>query len=196
MAIRFQYNKISLKQMQQQLKIRLDALPVLKFKEAVLRSEAEKAKKTRAELEQKLYTKIEGYTHMDLLWQEFPLYALAVRHVITSTKNIAGVRVPKLENVEFDQQPVCWFTMPTWIPDGMWMLRELACLAIEQRILSETAVLLEKARKKTTQKVNLYEKVQVPGYSDAIGRITKYLDDEEALGKAIQKIMKNKIISL
>ena len=45
MAIKFQYNKISLQEMQKQLNVRLTALPVLKYKEAILRIEAEKAKK-------------------------------------------------------------------------------------------------------------------------------------------------------
>ena len=49
MAIKFQYNKISLQEMQKQLKVRLDALPVIKYKEAILRAEAEKAKKKMME---------------------------------------------------------------------------------------------------------------------------------------------------
>ena len=35
--------------------------------------------------------------------------------------------------------------------------------------------LLEKARKKTTQKVNLFEKVQIPGYEDAIRKIKRFM---------------------
>ena len=34
---------------------------------------------------------------------------------------------------------------------------------------------LDYARKKTTQKVNLFEKVQIPGYQDAILKIKRYL---------------------
>jgi V/A-type H+-transporting ATPase subunit D len=51
---------------------------------------------------------------------------------------------------------------------------------------------LEFARKKTTQKVNLYEKVQIPGYEDAIRKIERYLEDEENLAKAAQKIVKKR----
>jgi len=49
---------------------------------------------------------------------------------------------------------------------------------------------LEYARKKTTQKVNLFEKVQIPGYEDAILKIKRYLEDEENLSKSSQKIMR------
>ena len=50
--------------------------------------------------------------------------------------------------------------------------------------------LLETARKKTTQKVNLFEKVQIPGYQDAIRKIKRCMEDEENLSKSSQKIMR------
>ena len=51
---------------------------------------------------------------------------------------------------------------------------------------------LDYARKKTTQKVNLFEKVQIPGYEDAILKIKRYLEDEENLSKSSQKIMRSR----
>jgi V/A-type H+-transporting ATPase subunit D len=53
--------------------------------------------------------------------------------------------------------------------------------------------ILEYARKKTTQKVNLYEKVQIPEYKEAIRKIKRFLEDEENLSKSSQKILKSKI---
>jgi len=53
--------------------------------------------------------------------------------------------------------------------------------------------ILEYARRKTTQKVNLYEKVQIPGFEAAILKIKRYLEDEENLSKASQKIVKSRI---
>jgi V/A-type H+-transporting ATPase subunit D len=52
---------------------------------------------------------------------------------------------------------------------------------------------LEYARKKTTQKVNLFEKVQIPGYEEAIRKIKRYLEDEENLSKSSQKIMRARL---
>jgi V/A-type H+-transporting ATPase subunit D len=52
--------------------------------------------------------------------------------------------------------------------------------------------MLDFARKKTTQKVNLYEKVQIPGYEEAILKIKRFLEDEETLSKASQKIVKTR----
>ncbi|MDD3102901.1 MAG: V-type ATP synthase subunit D, partial [Candidatus Cloacimonetes bacterium] len=38
----------------------------------------------------------------------------------------------------------------------------------------------------------LYEKVQIPAFEDAIMKIKRYLEDEENLSKAAQKILKNR----
>ena len=63
---------------------------------------------------------------------------------------------------------------------------------IEREFSAEKLNLLEYARKKTTQKVNLFEKVQIPGYEDAIRKIKRFMEDEENLSKASQKIVKGK----
>ena len=44
-----------------------------------------------------------------------------------------------------------------------------------------------------TKKVNLFEKVQIPGYQDAIRKIKRYLEDEENLSKSSQKIMRARL---
>ena len=54
--------------------------------------------------------------------------------------------------------------------------------------------LLDFARKKTTQKVNLYEKVQIPGYEEAISKVKRFLEDEENLSKSSQKIVQFMIV--
>jgi len=52
--------------------------------------------------------------------------------------------------------------------------------------------LLEKARRKTTQKVNLYEKVQIPGFQEAMLKIKRFMEDEDNLSKSSQKIVKTR----
>ena len=79
-----------------------------------------------------------------------------------------------------------------WYSDGVQILKDLARLGIESEICSEKSRILDWSRKKTTQKVNLYEKVQIPGYHEAILKIKRYLEDEENLSKASQKIVKTR----
>ena len=72
------------------------------------------------------------------------------------------------------------------------MVKELAEIGIEQEFYQQKVLLLDHARKKTTQKVNLFEKVQIPGYDDAIRKIKRFLEDEENLSKSAQKIVKSR----
>ena len=45
-------------------------------------------------------------------------------------------------------------------------------------------------RGRKPQKVNLFEKVQIPGYKDAIRKVKRFMEDEESLSKSSQKIMR------
>ena len=47
---------------------------------------------------------------------------------------------------------------------------------IEKDLALEKLALLEYARKKTTQKVNLYEKVQIPDFEEAVIKIKRFLE--------------------
>ena len=82
------------------------------------------------------------------------------------------------------------FNAPAWYTDGIELLKKLARTGIEAEFSGMKLELLEHARKKTTQKVNLFEKVQIPGYKDAIRKVKRFMEDEESLSKSSQKIMR------
>ena len=50
MAIKFQYNKTSLQQLEKQLKVRVRTLPIIKNKESALRMEVKRCKTEAADL--------------------------------------------------------------------------------------------------------------------------------------------------
>ena len=177
MAIKFQYNKTSLQQLEKQLKVRVRTLPIIKNKESALRMEVKRCKSEAADLEERLEKQIQAYEAMFALWNEFDTSLIKVNDVHLGVKKIAGVRVPLLENVDF--------------ADGIHLLKELAHTAIEREFTLAKLGLLEHARKKTTQKVNLFEKVQIPGYQDALRKIKRFMEDEENLSKSSQKILKS-----
>ncbi len=193
MAIKFQYNKTALHNLTKQLKIREKALPTLKNKEAALRVEVKKAKAEYEALEKKLNDKLKAYNHAMELWEEFDNTLVAIEDVNLSVKKIAGVKTPVLEKVIFNVAPFSMFNKPDWYLDGIAIVKELAAFAIESEIFMQKTKLLEHARRKTTQKVNLYEKVQIPGFQDAIRKIKRYMEDEENLSKAAQKIVKSRL---
>ena len=132
---------------------------------------------------------------MFALWNEFDASLVTVRDVHLDVKKIAGVRVPVLGDVLFDIKPFSLFNSPKWYYDGISLLQGLARNAIECEFTQAKLSLLEHARKKTTQKVNLFEKVQIPGYADAIRKIKRFMEDEENLSKSSQMILKDIIAS-
>ena len=192
MAITFQYNKTSLQGLEKNLKMRVRALPTIKNKESALRVEVKKAKDDIVRLEREVDQRIAAYDQMLALWGEFDSSLLTVEDVNMSIKKIAGVRIPVLDEVIYTTKPFSLFNAPKWYADGLSQLKELAQVGIEREFCAQKLELLEFARKKTTQKVNLFEKVQIPGYEDAIRKIKRFMEDEENLSKSSQKIVKAK----
>jgi len=192
MAIKYQFNKTSLGELDKQLKMRTRALPTIKSKESALRLEVKRAKDSAAEYDGKIKELARHYEYMVALWGEFNPALLSIQDVELATMKIAGVKIPALKEIMFEQRPYDIFSSPLWTADGIGILKQLAELSIEKEICLRKMVLLDFARKKTTQKVNLYEKVQIPGYEDAIRKIKRFLEDEENLSKSAQKIVKTR----
>ena len=191
MAIKFQYNKTFIQDLNRQLAIRLKALPILQNKETALRKEVKQKRvelKLVDEQKQELMTKVEKHK---ILWSEFP-NILFVKGTKLKYYKVIGVKIPKLDEVEFQMADFGWWNFPAWFPMGIKLLKEALTLEVKEEVLLEQISLLDAARKKTTQKVNLYEKVQIPEMEEAILKIKRFLEDKENISKAGQKIMKKR----
>ena len=192
MAIKFQYNKTSLQQLDKQLKMRVRALPTIKNKESALRSEVKKAKAAADEFDGRLEAELDVIRDVLQLYDEYTPDILTVADVRMSVKKIAGVQTPVLDGVDYEVKDFSLFNAPGWFLDGIQQVKKIVDIAIEREFYMRKMELLDRARKKTTQKVNLYEKVQIPGFQEAIRKIKRFLEDEENLSKSAQKIVKNR----
>jgi V/A-type H+-transporting ATPase subunit D len=143
-------------------------------------------------LEALLEQKIEQYDSMLALWGEFDTSLVKVDNVRMIVKKIAGVKTPILEGVDYTIKKFSLFNNPPWFAEGIDLVKQLAQVGIEREFFYRKMLLLEHARKKTTQKVNLFEKVQIPGYQDAIRKVKRFMEDEENLSKSAQKIVKER----
>lgn len=190
MAIKFQYNKTSLQQLEKQLKVRVRSLPTIKSKESALRMEVKRTKAEVTKLELRLEEEIRNYDNMLSLWKEFSPDLICVKDIGISSRKIAGVMIPLLDRIEFETAQFSLFNSPAWFLDGIELLKTMANTGIEAEFAGVKLELLEHARKKTTQKVNLFEKVQIPGYEDVIRKVKRFMEDEESLSKSSQKIMR------
>ena len=132
------------------------------------------------------------YDHLARLWNEFEPGLISIKDVDLKTVKVAGVKCPELGEISYEIRPFNTFDKPAWYLDGVSILKELTRLGIESEVYMEKRRILDFQRKKTTQKVNLYEKVQIPGYQEAILKIKRYMEDEENLSKASSKIVKER----
>lgn len=192
MAIKFQYNKTALNELDKKLKARTKALPTIKNKESALRLEVKKAKADAERLDALLEEKFRQMEGFARLFTEFQPDLLSVEDVDLEMYKIAGVKIPRLNQIRFKAKEYPLFGAPLWFADGLTLLKELVQIGIESEIYTYKMNLLDTARKKTTQKVNLYEKVQIPGYNEAIRKIKRFIEDEENLAKSAQKIVKSR----
>ena len=194
MGLKFQYNKTYLQQLEKQLNIRINALPTLQAKEAALRIEVKKAKKELKFAEDEYQKEKQKLDTMNRLWPEFPSDIIKSVKINLNAMKIAGIKTPVLEHVIFDIKPFSFFSSPAWLPSGFVLLKKCKKLQIQIEVAKRKVKIMEHARKKTTQKVNLYEKVQIPEYQNAIQKINRFLEDEDNLAKSSQKILKARLL--
>ena len=192
MAIKFQYNKTSLTNLGKQLKVRRNALPTLKNKESALRVSVSAAKAEAERLEKAVTEALARYDYLAALWNEFEPGLIRITDIHLKTVKVAGVKIPELDGIDYELRPFNAFTKPAWYADGVRILQDITRIGIESEIFEQRRRILDYQRKKTTQKVNLYEKVQIPGYQEAIRKIKRYMEDEENLSKASSKIVKTR----
>lgn len=171
------------------------ALPIIKNKESALRVEVQRRKanlqKSMEDFQQELAT-IDSFKP---LWPQFDFELLAISSIDIEIKKIAGVRIPLYEEVHFKIKDTNWHQCPVWFPDAIIKLQELTRLQVKTKVLEEQIRILEHERKRTTQKVNLYEKVQIPEIQTGIKKIKRFLEDQENLSKAAQKMVKSRTVA-
>ncbi|RKY37455.1 MAG: V-type ATP synthase subunit D [Candidatus Omnitrophota bacterium] len=193
---KIQYNKTCLLEINKNLKIRKNALPVLQSKEAALRAESKRIRVRIKEMDEKIALMVEEFSAMQRLWAEFPPHILKFKKVNFVKKKIASVDILVVENVIFEEQEFSLFAYPAWFLQGIELLKRVIHLKIvritEEKILES----IDYARRKTTQKVNLYEKVQIPFFEEAILKIKRFLEDQDNLSKASQKVIKKRMEAL
>jgi V/A-type H+-transporting ATPase subunit D len=113
--------------------------------------------------------------------------------VVTSTHSVAGVYVPKFEDIVFPKSDYSLFGTAPWVDKALADIRKLNQQRAELDVLQECLDLLQVELKKVMQRVNLFEKVMIPNTLDNIRRIRIALGDQMTAGVARAKIAKAKL---
>ncbi len=106
--------------------------------------------------------------------------------------NIAGVNIPILKKIIFNDIIPNISLTPLWIDYGIDTLKQLITLRIERKILQKQYDLLMDELRTTTQRVNLFEKVKIPEAKENIRIIRIFMGDQQTAAVARSKIAKGK----
>ena len=114
--------------------------------------------------------------------------------LLSGDENIAGVTVPKFEELKFKDVEYDVDDYPLWVDTALVKLREIARLDALVSTLRKQEALLEKELRSTSQRVNLFEKVKIPEAKENIRVIGVYLGDQQTAAVVRGKISKKKLV--
>ncbi len=108
------------------------------------------------------------------------------------TRNVAGITLPVLEDIEIAVAPYGYLTRPHWVERVVARLEEALRLRLAIAVEHEALAILARAVATVTRRVNLFEKVLIPRAQANIKRIRIALGDMERAAVVTSKIAKRK----
>ena len=199
MAEKIKLNKITLRDQKQALELYQEFLPTLELRkqqlQAELRTARARIRERRASLSVMLH-EAAPYAPMlsSTMKQVGPL--VVVDEVEVRQGNVAGVRVPLFEKVRFVQVPYSLVATPPFFDAAVFLWRGAVSARAEIRIMEQQEQALQEQLTKTTQRINLYEKVLIPECKENIRKIKVYLGDQQTAAVCRAKIAKAKLLKI
>lgn len=188
-------NKSTLNHEQQRLKSFRQFVPALDLKRKQILAARLKARQTLAELQQQI-SQIQAAVAEQLPMLAGTTLALGelvrLKGVQTRLENLVGIEMPLIEQVQIDRAEYSRLALPQWVDvlvDHLARMLELRVRMDNERLRLER---LEAGLQKTTQRLNLFDKVLIPRAQTNIRRIRIALSDAERAGVVRAKIAKNK----
>ncbi len=191
-------NKSSLNQQKRKLGTYQRFLPALEMKREQLMQETKKA-------EQLVRQKRQHVAELSqFIGEQLPMLGaknVAVEDLVTLGKihvreeNLLGLRLPVLEGVDVDVVPYSYLARPHWVDNFVRSYQQLLQEKVGLSLLERRLYLLKLALRTTTQRVNLFSSVLIPGAQKNIKRIRLFLDDQERAGVVRSKLAKQKLLA-
>ncbi len=116
-----------------------------------------------------------------------------VKDVDIVSGNVAGIDIPILKEIDFEEKLYDFMEYPYWIDEGLKALKKAVLLKIELKILHEQHDIITEELNTTVQRINLFEKVKIPEAKENIRKIQIFLGDQQTASVVCGKISKGKI---
>ncbi len=192
-------NKSTLNKESRRLKSYRQVVPALDLKRKQLMAARVETQKLllayQADLAQ-LREKVEGELTL-LASHEIDLSTLLkVMKLTLVSQNLVGLKLPLLDELVVERQAYSRLVTPFWVDLLVSCLEKALQLEVRIAIENKRLDLLGKGLQKTTQRLNLFEKVLIPQSEKNLRKIRIALSDAERAGVVRAKIAKNKSRSL
>jgi V/A-type H+-transporting ATPase subunit D len=186
-------SKSGLQKQREDMRLYERVLPSLDLKRMQISGELKRARQQLAEAEaevEKLNDRVAEQLPM-LANREIDVAGLVqVESFRIEEENLVGVKLPKLGEIKCQVAEYSLLAKPHWVD----MLVEQIKQMVEQKTRVQVAVervrLLERAKRKITQRVNLFDKILIPTAKKNIQKIQIYLADAERAAVVRSKITK------
>jgi V/A-type H+-transporting ATPase subunit D len=113
-----------------------------------------------------------------------------VESVQMEEENVVGVKLPVLMGVTFTLHEYSMLAKPHWVDVVVNQLQRMVELRARVQVAQERVRRLERAVRRITQRVNLFEKVLIPAAKENIKYIQTFLADAERAAVVRSKITK------
>lgn len=190
---RLSLSKSTLHKAERQLKIYQRFLPSLDLKRKQLIAE-------RAKARQALHETGDRLNELDsIIARELPMLAdheVELEHLVAITgsemseENVLGICLPVLKQVHLKRRTYSFLIRPHWVDRVQELMAEALTLRLRMQVQQERQQRLEKAVRKITQRVNLFDKVLIPRTRKHIRKIGIFLADGERAAVVRAKIAK------
>ncbi|QSR33749.1 V-type ATP synthase subunit D [Marinobacterium iners] len=117
---------------------------------------------------------------------------IRIQRVEHQLDNLVGIELPRVARVELDRAQYSRLAMPQWVDRAVDLMGQMLELKVLQQVERVRLERLEEALQKTTQRLNLFDKVLIPRTESNIRRIRIALSDAERAGVVRAKIAKGK----
>jgi len=173
-------------------------LPTLQLKKALLQIEVQHAHAEIEQLSKQLQFLTGQVEHYSALFSTRDsrdlIQAVTVTHVEKKYDNIAGIEIPLLERVLFEEATYALFDTPAWLDSAVEGVKDLITLQEKKLSAEEKKRLLEKELRDVSIRVNLFEKIMIPRAQENIKKIRIFLGDQQLAAVAQAKVSKRKIL--
>lgn len=193
---KFKLTKNEQKKQKDRLKMFTRYLPTLQLKKQQLQTEIRSIEaRATAVFERKRQMEADFRDWIAVFGDSFELKPewIEIRAIRRGEGNIAGIRIPVFESVDFVETRYDLYLTPLWIDKAIVKMKEVIALDMEIKVLNEQIAVLSRELRTATQRVNLFEKVKIPETREIIKKISIYLGDQQTSEVVRGKIAKKKL---